>query len=44
MYDWLYPFANKLRFPEDIEAKFREDYHANTISTTRFAVILGIFL
>jgi class 3 adenylate cyclase len=44
MYDWLYPFANKLRFPEDIEAQFREDYHVNTISTTRFAIVLGIFL
>jgi class 3 adenylate cyclase len=44
MYDWLYPFADKLRFPDDIEAQFRENYHVNTISTTRFAIFLGIFL
>jgi class 3 adenylate cyclase len=44
MFDWLYPYANKLRFPDEIEAQFREDYHANTISTTRFAIVLGIVL
>lgn len=44
MFDWLYPYANKLRFPEDIEVQFREDYHANTISTMRFAIVLGIVL
>lgn len=44
MFDWLYPYANKLRFPDEIEAQFREDYHANTISTMRFAMALGIFL
>lgn len=44
MFDWLYPYVNKLRFPDDIEAQFREDYHANTISTTRFAMVLGIVL
>jgi hypothetical protein len=44
MFDWLYAYANKLRFPEDIEAQFREDYHINTISTTRFAIVLGIVL
>lgn len=44
MFDWLYPYANKLRFPPEIEAQFRADYHANTISTTRLALILGLFL
>lgn len=44
MYDWLYPYANKLRFPEDVEAEFREDYHVNTISTTRLALVLGLIL
>lgn len=44
MYDWLYPFANRLRFPDDIEAQFREDYHVNTISTTRLALVLGLIL
>ena len=44
MFDWLYPYANKLRFPPEIEAQFREDYKINTISTTRLALILGLFL
>jgi class 3 adenylate cyclase len=44
MFDWLYPYADKLRFPGEIEKQFREDYQANTIGTTRFAMVLGIFL
>lgn len=44
MFDQLYPYVNKLRFPGEIEAQFRADYHANTISTTRLALILGLFL
>lgn len=44
MFDQLYPYVNKLRFPSEIEAQFRADYHANTISTTRLALILGLFL
>lgn len=44
MFDWLYPYADKLRFPEEIEEKFRDDYHANTVSTTRLALVLGLFL
>lgn len=44
MFDWLYPYANKLHFPEDVEAEFREDYHVNTISTTRLALVLGLIL
>jgi class 3 adenylate cyclase len=44
MFDWLYPYANKLRFPEDVEAQFREEYHVNTISTTRMALVLGLIL
>jgi len=43
-FDWLYPYADKLRFPPEIETRFREDYHANTISITRFAMVLGIVL
>jgi class 3 adenylate cyclase len=44
MFDWLYPQADKLRFPAEIEAKFLEDYHVNTVSTMRLALILGLFL
>ena len=44
MLDWLYPYADKLRFPDEIEAQFRKDYDANTISTTRLALILGLIL
>ena len=44
MFDSLYPQADRLRFPADIEAEFREDYQANTISTTRLALILGLIL
>src|SRR5689334_18974748 len=45
MFDWLYPYADKLRFPvEVIETQFRQDYHANTVSTTRLALILGLIL
>lgn len=43
MFDWLYPYADKLRFPDEIiEARFREDYYVNTISTTRLALVLGL--
>lgn len=44
MFDWLYPYADKLRFPEEIEAQFRKDYHANTVGTTRLALVLGLIL
>ncbi len=44
MLDWLYPYADKLRFPDEIEAQFREDYNTNTISTTRLALVLGLIL
>src|SRR5215216_5904782 len=44
MFDWLYPYADKLRFPDEIEEKFREDYHVNTVSTTRLALMLGLVL
>lgn len=44
MFDWLYPYADRLRFPDDVEAQFRKDYHANTVSTTRLALVLGLFL
>lgn len=44
MFDWLYPYADKLRFPDDIEDQFREDYHVNTVGTTRLALVLGLVL
>ena len=44
MFDSLYPQADKLRFPDDIETEFREDYQVNTISTTRLALVLGLIL
>src|SRR6266498_128998 len=44
MFDWLYPYADKLRFPDDIEEQFREDYHFTTVSVTRLAMVLGIVL
>jgi adenylate cyclase len=44
MFDSLYPQADKLRFPNEIEEQFREDYHVNTVSTTRLALVLGLIL
>ena len=44
MYDSLYPQANKLRFPEEIEKQFLADYQANTMVTARFALVLGFVL
>lgn len=44
MFDWLYPYADKLHFPDDIEEQFRDDYHTNTVAITRLALILGLFL
>ena len=45
MFDWLYPYADKLRFPDEIlENQFRKEYLANTISTTRLALVLGLIL
>src|SRR5215207_7126032 len=44
MFDWLYPYADKLRFPDEVEEQFREDYYANTVSTTRLALVLGLVL
>jgi adenylate cyclase len=44
MFDSLYPQADNLRFPSEVEAQFREDYHANTVSTTRLALVLGLIL
>ena len=44
MFDWLYPYADKLRFPDEVEEEFREDYHVNTVSTTRLALVLGLVL
>jgi adenylate cyclase len=44
MFESLYPYADKLRFPGKIEEQFREEYHANTVSTTRLALVLGLIL
>jgi adenylate cyclase len=44
MFDWLYPFADKLRFPPEVETQFLEDYQVNTVSTTRLALVLGLIL
>ena len=45
MFDWLYPYADKLHFPDEvIEIQFRKDYHANTVGTTRRALVLGLIL
>src|SRR5688500_10572880 len=44
MFESLYPYADKLRFPGEIEKQFREEYHANTVSTTRLALFLGLIL
>ena len=44
MFESLYPNANKLRFPPELETQFREDYHTNTVATTRFALVLGLIL
>ena len=44
MFDSLYPQAKRLRFPEEVEHHYREDYFANTISSTRLALIMGIVL
>lgn len=45
MFDWLYPYADRLRFPDEvIETHFRREYFANTASTTRLALVLGLIL
>ena len=44
MFESLYPYADKLRFPREIEKIFREEYHANTVSTTGLALVLGLIL
>src|ERR1041385_8844757 len=44
MFDSLYPQADKLRFPAELESQFRKDYQANTVSTTRLALVLGLIL
>ena len=44
MFDSLYSQAKRLRFPKEIETRYREDYFVNTVSSTRIALILGIVL
>lgn len=40
----LYPRAGRLRFPLEIEKQFLEEYRVSTLSTTRFALVLGALL
>jgi adenylate cyclase len=44
MYESLYAQTSKLSFPREIEEQFQEDYYKNTRSSTRIALILGLFL
>jgi len=44
MYESLYAQTSRLSFPQEIEKQFREDYYKNTRSSTRIALILGLFL
>jgi adenylate cyclase len=44
MYDSLYPQANRLRFPKDIEEQFIADYQTNTLATARLGLVLGFIL
>jgi len=44
MFDTLYPQANKLRFPDDIEKQFLDEYQSNTLVTARLALLLGFIL
>ncbi|HKY53514.1 MAG TPA: adenylate/guanylate cyclase domain-containing protein [Anaerolineales bacterium] len=44
MFESLYPQADRLRFPKEIETQFQEDYHVNTVATTRLALVLGLIL
>jgi class 3 adenylate cyclase len=44
MYETLYTQASRLHFPEEIEKQFRVDYHKSTRSSTRIALVLGLFL
>src|SRR5262245_53774538 len=44
MYESLYAQTSKLSFPTEIEEQFQEDYYKNTRSSTRIALILGLFL
>ncbi|NJC98174.1 MAG: hypothetical protein FIB03_17875 [Anaerolineae bacterium] len=44
MNESLYAQTNRLRFPEEIEKQFRVDYHRSTRSSTRIALVLGLFL
>jgi class 3 adenylate cyclase len=43
-YQSLYPRASRLRFPQEIEKQFLEDYRVNTLSVTRYALALGALL
>lgn len=44
MFDTLYQYANKLRFPDNIEKQFLADYQVNTLFTARLALLLGFIL
>jgi len=44
MYETLYVETSRLYFPKEIEEQFQEDYYKNTLSSTRIALALGLFL
>ena len=44
MYENLYVQTNRLYFPKEIEEQFQDDYYNNTRSSTRIALVLGLFL
>ena len=44
MYESLRAQASKLHFPQEIEEQFQADYYKNTRSSTRIALVLGLFL
>ena len=44
MYQSLYAQTRTLRFPDDIERQFRTDYYRSTRSSSRIALVLGLFL
>ena len=44
MYETLYVQTSRLYFPKEIEEQFQDDYYNNTRSSTRIALVLGLFL
>ena len=44
MYESLYTQTSRLSFPKELEDQFQADYYKNTRSSTRIALVLGLFL